>query len=275
VIRRSFVALVAFIAIACALAGCGRERTVPHAGGVARAALSRPGLAWRTEAGGGIHLHYLPDSYAAAHADSLARAAEAALRYDLALARMQRPPEPVELFPVRAAICSREFTRNSSTGSGGLTAFFVTVPGKPVQFRHEIMHALSLKLWGRGREATWMAEGVATWAGGSCQGHDADRVAAGFLRDGTLPSFGDLETRFWELEELHGYFTGGSAIAFVARSGGPAAVEALWKRGSVPREHPLGPRGAEIEAAWRRHLAATPPAAIDTARLRLHGCEAP
>ena len=267
-----------FLAIAISLAGCTREYAPPHASGVAREALTHAGFAWRTRRTPGVHLHYLPHSYAAAHAGSLARTAQDALEYDLALARIPEPREPVELFLVNSREQMAALTGRNHMGTaieGELTAFFVTVPGKPLQFRHEIMHALSLKLWGRMREVSWMAEAVATWAAGSCQGHPVDAVAAGFLRDGTLPPFDDLASRFWEIDELHGYITGGSAIAFVARTDGPAAVEALWKRGPRPGEHPLGPRGAEIEAAWRRHLAATPPAAIDTVRLRLHGCEAP
>ena len=33
--------------------------------------------------------------------------------------------------------------------------------------------------------------------------------------------------------------------------------------------------GTEMEAAWRRYLAAVPPARVDPERLRKHGCEAP
>lgn len=272
-IRRLFV-----FAAACACAGCGRDRTPPHAAGVARQTLSRDGFAWRTAEAEGVHLHYLPGGYAAEHAPELARAASAALRHDLALARMPAPAEPMELFLVGSREQGRQLTGQPFMGQaipGELTAFFVAEPGKPPAFRHEIMHALSLKLWGRHRTASWLAEGVAQWAAGGCHGHANDEIASGFLRDGQLPPLAELAARFWETDELHGYVTAASAVGFVARGGGAPAVRALWEIHPAPGEHPLGPGGAEKEAAWRRSLATVPPARIDMQRLRQHGCETP
>jgi hypothetical protein len=102
-----------------------------------------------------------------------------------------------------------------------------------------------------------------------------DEVAAGFLRDGTLPPLRDLAARFWEIDELHAYLTAGSAVGYLARTRGAEAVQALWTQPAAAHPHPLGEGGAEMEAAWRAHLATVRPARIDLARLRLHGCEAP
>ncbi|HVG43691.1 MAG TPA: hypothetical protein VM890_03145 [Longimicrobium sp.] len=259
-------------------AGCAPGRTPPHGAGVAREALSRDGFAWRTAEAQGIHLHYLPGGYAAEHAPKLARAAAAALRHDLALAGMRAPAEPVELFLVGSREQGRQLTGHEFMGQaipGELTAFFVAMPGRPPAFRHEIMHALSLELWGEHRTASWLAEGVAEWASGECQGHAIDAIASGFLRDGHLPPLTKLADDFWKTDELHAYVTAGSAVAFVARGGGASAVRALWDVHPVPGEHPLGKGGAEMEAAWRRHLQSVPPARIDPGRLRLHGCGTP
>lgn len=265
-------------ALACALAACSPGRTPPHAVGVARETLSRDGFAWRTVEARGIHLHYLPGGYAAEHAPELARAAEAALRYDLELARMSAVRDTAELFLLDSREQARQLSGHEYMGQaipGELTAFFVAEAGKPPAFRHEIMHALSLKLWGTERTASWLSEGVAAWAAGGCQGHGNDAIAAGFLADGGLPPLDRLAARFWETDELHAYVTAASAVAFVARSGGARSVEALWKVEPRPGTHPLGAGGAEMEAAWRRHLATVPPARIDMARLRQHGCETP
>jgi hypothetical protein len=158
---------------------------------------------------------------------------------------------------------------------GELTAFFVVLPGRPPAFRHEIMHALTLMLWGMHRTGSWLSDGVATWAGGRCQGHSVDAVAAGFLRDGTLQPLGRLAEHFWTTDELHGYITAGSAVGFLARTRGPQAVRLLWGIVLPTGTHPLGPGGEELEAAWRRHLESVPPARIDLERLRLHGCGTP
>ena len=257
--------------------GCARARTPPHGTGVAREALSRDGFAWRTEAAEGVHLHYLPGGLTAQRAPELARSAAEALRSDRMLAHLPQPPEPIEVFLVE----SREQARRLTGGRGylgqaipgELTVFIVMLPGRPPAFRHEIMHALTLKLWGLQRRGSWLQEGVATWAGGSCHGHSVDAVAAGFLRDGTLPTLDRLAEHFWEIDELNGYFTAASAVAFVHRQGGAHAVRLLWESVPPASPHPLGTGGAEMEAAWRRYLATVPPARIDPERLRQHGCE--
>jgi hypothetical protein len=258
--------------------GCARARTPPHATGMARETLSRAGFAWRTKEAEGIHLHYLAGGYAAEHAPELARAAAAALRHDLAVAKLPRPTEPVELFLVESREQGRQLTGREFMGQaipGELTAFFVTMPGRAPAFRHEIMHALSLKLWGEHRTGSWLQEGVAEWASGGCQGHAIDAIAAGFLRDGTLPPLDSLAEHFWATDELHAYITAGSAVGFLAQDRGPRGVRLLWESVVPAGAHPLGAGGAEMEAAWRRHLATVPPARIDPERLRQHGCETP
>jgi hypothetical protein len=273
------------LAAACVLSGCASPeaggapgRTPPHGVGVARRTLARDGFPWQTASVAGVHVHYLPDSYAAAHAGEFARAAQAALRHDMRLGGFPPVRDTMELFMVSTREQAAQLAGNGAMGQaipGEFTAFFVAEPGKPPAFRHEIMHALSLKLWGRNREATWLSEGVATWAAGSCQGHTVDEVAAGFLGDGTLPPMQELAARVWEIDELHAYLTAGSAVGYLARTRGTAAVQALWARPATAHPHPLGEGGAEMEAAWRAHLATVRPAPIDLARLRRHGCEAP
>jgi hypothetical protein len=266
------------LAIAWLCAGCARGETRAHAAGVARTTLARDGFAWRTAVASGIHLHYLPGQRAAEHADSLANAASAALRYDLLLADLPLPVEPVELFLVDSREQARQLTGRGPMGQaipGELTAFFVMEPGKPPAFRHEIMHALSLKFWGIQRTGSWLSDGVATWAGGGCQGYSVDAVASGFLRDGTLPALDSLAQRFWEIDEVHAYLTAASAVAFLARSRGRGAVRELWVAPPSAGSHPLGTGGVQLEAAWRAYLATVPAAHIDPERLRLHGCETP
>jgi hypothetical protein len=264
------------LSVALLLGACGRHAVGPHGGPIARATLSRPGFAWRTARAPGVHVHYLPGSYAAAHAHDLARAAAASLARDLAFGQLRAPGEPVELFLSSSRGQQRQLTGLAVTGhaeAGELTAFVVVAPGWPPPFSHEIMHALTLKLWGLPPGGPWISEGVATWAAGPCQGHTADAIAAGFLRDGTLPPLRDLAARFRRFDEMHGYVTAASAVAFVARSGGPAAVRARWQARPSPGAHPLGADGDAVEAAWRRHLASVRPARFDVARLRRHGCE--
>jgi hypothetical protein len=271
---------LALFAVACLLAGCtsapADDRAAePHGSGAARASLTTAGYSWRTSAGPSLHLHYLPGSYAAQHIREFARYAEKALHHDLALIGASRPPGVVEVFLVDSREQARQLTGNGYMGQavpGELSVFLVILPGIRPAFRHEIMHALSLSLWGTQRTGTWISEGVATWAAGMCQGKSVDAIAAGFLQKGRLLPLPDLAATFWEVDELRAYFTVGSAIGYLARTRGDAAVEALWRQSPDAVKHPLGEDGAEIERAWRAHLASIPAAELDTVTLRKSGC---
>lgn len=270
---------LATVALALVFAACASDApdrsAEPHASGVARRALSAAGFGWRTHAGRGFHLHYLPGSNTAARLDEFAEKAEEALRHDLALMAEPAPREPLELFLVDSRAEAERLTGLAAMGQaipGELTAFFVVLPGREPAFTHEIMHAFSLALWGTHRTGSWLSDGVATWAAGNCQGKSVDAIAAGFLQRGELLPLPDLAARFWEVGELNAYLSAGSAVGHVARTRGNAAVEALWKHDPAPGEHPLGPGGAEMERAWRAHLATVPPATVDTAVLRRRGC---
>ncbi|HEY0025096.1 MAG TPA: hypothetical protein VGB24_19435 [Longimicrobium sp.] len=179
------------------------------------------------------------------------------------------------MFLVDSREQARELTGNPYMGQavpGELSVFLVILPGIRPAFHHEIMHALSLSLWGTQRTGTWISEGVATWAAGMCQGHSVDAIAAGFLHKGRLLPLPELAATFWEVDELRAYFTAGSAIGYLARTRGNAAVEALWRQSPDGVKHPLGEGGAEIERTWRAHLASIPAAELDTITLRTRGC---
>lgn len=113
------------------------------------------------------------------------------------------------------------------------------------------------------------------WASGTCQQHGMDAIAAGYLRDGTLPELRELNWGFDQYDVLLSYITAGSVVEFVVRDRGLATVRTLWKTEHSAADHPLGAGGEQMEAAWRRHLASVAPARLDTAVVHQHGCETP
>jgi hypothetical protein len=258
------------------LAACApAPRDAPHGTGAARAALENPAFAWRSATSPAVHLHYLPRSPAEAHVRRHVRAAEEARARALRLLRLPPPREPLELFLVNTreqAAALAGAPRMGQAVPGELTAVFVVREGTRVPFRHEVAHALSLHGWGPMPAAgPWLQEGVATWAGGECQGKPVSAIAAGFAAMRRLPPLSDLTERFWEVDELRAYTTSASLVEFLVRTRGPGELERLWKRGSGG-PHPLDPDGPAAERAWLAHLARTPYALVDTVRLRREGC---
>jgi hypothetical protein len=117
-----------------------------------------------------------------------------------------------------------------------------------------------------------LVEGVAVWAAGACQGHSPDELAAGARARGALVPIKQLAAAFQDIREDVAMPQTGSIAEFLVRRGGLAAVQELWKREPLPAEHPLGPNGASLEAAWLEQLAGVRPATLDVARAIKEGC---
>ncbi len=269
----------ALLAVAALLAGCESSGSAAaHGGPSARWYFERGDFTWQTAEAPGIHLHYQAGSHAAAHAAEYARAAAAALRHDLALGGLKAPAEPVEIFLVNSLEQAAQLTGIAVEGQAIVreqTSVMVARPGWLPPFRHEIMHVLTSTQWQGYNVRDWLSEGVAMWATGTCQRHSMDALAAGYLRDGTLPGLFDLAVGFERYDMLLAYATSGSVVEFVVRDRGLSGVRTLWTPKPWTDEHPLGPGGEQMEAAWRRHLASIPPARLDTAFVFRHGCEVP
>lgn len=124
--------------------------------------------------------------------------------------------------------------------------------------RHEIMHVVSGAVW-RLPVAPWVAEGVATWADGRCQGTSVLAVARDLLQQEPGLTLRALPARFAAdvgggLGPRHSvYALAASAVAFVHARGGRAALHALWQTGTVdPGSPPLSDEA--LTTAWRQYV---------------------
>ena len=153
---------------------------------------------------------------------------------------------------------------------GEPSAFFVWTAGYKAPLRHELAHLYTFQRWGQpptGSAATWLVEGIGAWAGGSCQGHSPDALAAGLLASGRLPSVIELSERFRDLGEDIAMPSAGSLVGFIHEREGVAGLRARWQS---------GPRGllpdSGFSAEWRSHLASVQPGSLDIARVMQEGC---
>lgn len=91
---------------------------------------------------------------------------------------------------------------------------------------------------------------------------------------GDAPSLESLTGDFYDLLELPAYFTAASFTDFLKQRHGIDALRSIWRGefAGADRVHLLGGEMARLWAEWRRQLANTPPATLDTARLRKDGC---
>lgn len=122
--------------------------------------------------------------------------------------------------------------------------------------RHEVMHVVASRVWGP-PASQWVAEGVATWADGRCQGASVLAVARDQLRAELGLTAAGLSARFAlgagaALGPRHtAYVLAASFIAFVDATAGRDAVRAAWRTGVAGTE---GPDDSARTAAWRRYV---------------------
>jgi hypothetical protein len=266
--------LVSLLATGCANRPAD-EPASPHGSQTVRWALANKGFEWRTYRRPGLHIHYDARSALSANVPALADSALRARDHDLRLLEVSEDTSTLEIFLVDSRDDMKRLSGQIWAGwaqTGEKTAFFVAGPGRRPAFRHELMHAYSLLMWGEPPSGPWISEGLATWATGACQGKGFDALVAGFAQTDYLYPLPVLVDRFREIPEVRGYLQAASIIETIYRARGIAGVREIWQRPKNPGDHPLDPVGAPLEALWRVRLATATPAFLDTVALRETGC---
>lgn len=141
--------------------------------------------------------------------------------------------------------------------------------------RHEVMHVVSFRTWGR-PAAGWVAEGVGTWADGRCQGASALAVARDLLRAEPGLTAPAVTAQFVARAERHrasAYVLAGSVISYLYETGGAEAVRRIWASGAVATPGAVW-TGDTVTARWRAYVerAAAQEPGLPPASLVRFGC---
>ena len=252
---------------------------VETTGAIARQLLGAKGFRWVSFQTTHVRIH-LSSTMNPARINVIADSVEDARKVVLALVDEPELPdeEPLELFLVETRDDMRHLLGAAVTGTGypsELTAVVIAGDGYRAFYRHVMTHTYVAHRWGRRRAGSWLDEGLATRATGSCQGYSIDAIAAGYMESGKAPSLAQLTgAAFDSLPESPAYFTAASLVDFFQRRKGVKAVRALWRgeAGEVTPEDPLGPETAAIWSAWQSRLGRVTPAKLSPNWLRQDGC---
>jgi hypothetical protein len=252
---------------------------VETTGAIARQLLAAKGFSWTSFQTDHVRYH-MASGMNASRIDVIADSVENARRIVLALVGEPDLPdeEPLELFLVETRDDMRHLIGDGATGAGypsELTAVIVAGDGFRAYYRHVMTHTYLAERWGRRRAGSWLDEGLATRATGTCQGYSIDAIAAGYVNRGTAPTLAVMTSdAFDSLPELPANFTAASLVDFFQHRKGASAVRALWRgeASEVTPDAPLGPQTDSIWTQWRRKLERVAPAKLSPAWLRQDGC---
>ncbi|NVK29310.1 MAG: hypothetical protein HWE14_14750 [Flavobacteriia bacterium] len=131
--------------------------------------------------------------------------------------------------------------------------------------KHEMMHMISCTSWGYPHGTlTWMNEGLATYAQGSCNGHSIEEIYRYMLEHDHLYSPQEfVGTYFYELDEIIGYHQAGYYTQYIKETFGIEKLRELWQADMMRFEEVLGIGWMEFNHQVNAHVTATVPETPD------------
>lgn len=255
-------------------------KTPPRTMDLAEVALSQAAFHWDSVRSLGFTLYTPRGSFAASHAPDYRDQIEAAIPHALSMLGEPAYPAHLRLFFVGSRDEVKAITGygyNGWTDAAARTVIHVaTAECRPV-VRHEIMHAVSLLLWGNPygpkgdphppvdrvafERGGWLREGLAAAAENLYGRYTYRGMAAQWQAEGTLIPLDLLVGAFYRQDDLAAYLQAGSLVEYLLQTYGRALFRQIWREGTSAFERAYGKSCAALEAEWQVWLRATPAAA--------------
>jgi hypothetical protein len=246
--------------------------------GLARLALDNPAFHWLTTETEHAEVHVEVGSFAAGRMAELEKRVESARAHDLEMLGEREFEPRIHVFYVESRERMKRLVGYPVTGwteaESGTTVLVASEDWSPFE-RHEIMHVLSLTVWGPPREpGDWLQEGIGAAAEDRCGAYAGRQFAAGLARRGEIIPLSTLISAFRREDDLVAYLEAGSLVTYLLETYGLASLWKLWHDGAGAAPAAFGKPLEEIELDWRRWLDLTPDPApdVDLERISDKGC---
>ncbi len=221
-------------------------------------ALGNPKITWRSFAGAGVRLHYLPGSFAERHRVMLLRSARAALARGFAFLEMRADGRELRVIYVDDREQMQRLIGHRYTGYAdwaGHGVFLVCNANWRSFDTHEITHILSVGRWGPpNARSEWMREGLTVAVDGWCQTADIDRIAGYLVSEGRWPGLSAFTAKPSALGEVPGGVLAGSLIRHLRERYGARMVESAWRSGLEAALEARKVAPVRLETEWLSSL---------------------
>jgi hypothetical protein len=223
---------------------------------------------------------YAPSNYPSPQAqlDSIAQAVNAAITHNQDILATASYDRPIDVFLVDGRDEMRDLMGQpygSTSDALGSTIILAKYGTSTWVMRHELMHVLSINLWGVPPEpAAWVREGIATFAGGPCATYNLHDIAAKLAQTRQLLPLNELIHNFYRHIDLITYLQSGSLFQYIFETRGQRYARDMWElgleKGLLLHRSDL----QSLESEWRGFLASprVRPDAVDWSKIQQAGC---
>lgn len=221
-------------------------------------------------------MYTVRDSFIAAHAEDYRLQAEAGIRGALRMLGETSFPFHVRLFVTRSRDDVELLQGIGTLGWSDPESLTVAVVAndmcRPV-FRHELMHVVSLRLWGPPfarknatdsanalgfDRASWLREGIAAAAEDLWMKYSYRGMAAAWQAEGGMIPLDSLANAFARYDDLTTYVQSGTLVQYLMSTYGVARFHQLWREGFDALPKIYGKPMSEIEREWHAWIERTP-----------------
>ena len=164
------------------------------------------------------------------------------------------------------------FAANGYTNTQKSIIYFVDKDPFHLPLKHELMHALSWRLWGN-PSGYWMSEGMAVFASGGCSGYNLHALSHDMNQQGKLASFPKLLENF-DFKSPDPSLQSASMVLDIYDTYGVKALKGFWVKGWWKAQDIIGITPDELEKRWRKHIEQEKfEANVDWEQFESSGCE--
>lgn len=140
------------------------------------------------------------------------------------------------------------FPANGYTDTEKGIIYFVDKAPFHLALRHEMMHALSWRLWAPPK-GYWLSEGIAVFASGTCGGYPLHALAQTIQEEGKLTSFQNLTDTF-DFKAVEPSLQTASMVKYIYDKYGVAKLKRFWQTGWQNARQIIGISPDELQKRW-------------------------
>jgi hypothetical protein len=142
--------------------------------------------------------------------------------------------------------------------------FYSVLRLKNSPVKHEMMHMIAMQKWGHDAES-WLNEGLATYAGGTCSPYSLEQIYCYYLQSNKLIPINELANNFWSggYNDMITYTQSAYLVEYLIDTYGVGKFKQLWIGGYAKFKEVYGFEFNVIEDAIATRLKSKYPDTID------------